>query len=95
MHKIEQAMVAAVERGAVCWERDNTMVTHEGMESDVFLHGNHIATVGPSGVAKPNLDTVRVWPTATMRSRLRALGVDVTKRDHVIYINGKPVAEAQ
>jgi hypothetical protein len=35
---------------------------------------------------------LRQWPTVTTKSRLRALGANLTQKRGVIYLNGNPVA---
>ena len=47
MRKIETQMNAAI-RDSINWKSGNTEVTFdpETNESKVFLHGNHIATIG-------------------------------------------------
>lgn len=96
MRKIEQEMVAAVRAGRV-WAKDNTKVwvTHESdgsFKADVWLHGNHIADYFSSSlVLKVNEYTLSRWPTNTTKSRLRALGANVTTKKGVTYLNGKAV----
>lgn len=83
--KIEQQMIAAL-RARRDWSSGDTRVTATG---HVYLHGNHIATVG-NGV-QVNVDTLRRWPTPTTKSRLRALGVNVTTRNHCTYLNDQEI----
>ena len=47
MRKIETQMNNAIEQG-INWHSSNTVVTfdQESGESSVYLHGNHIATIG-------------------------------------------------
>lgn len=71
MRKIEQQMVAAVEAGRH-WKLSNTEVTPAG---DVLLYGNLIAFKGREGKLERCDATFRRWPTATTKSRLRALGL--------------------
>lgn len=91
MRKIEQQMNNAVYNKAN-WSKDNTSVhynehTHT---SCIRLHGNLIATYKHDGLYKviPNADMFRDWPTATTRSRLRALGVDASIRNFEATIDG-------
>ena len=47
MRKIEIEMNEAIRNGHA-WSKDNTCVTYDptnNMSAEVFLHGNHIATV--------------------------------------------------
>ena len=70
MRKIEQEMNAAISNN-LNWQKDNTSVTYdpETNESKVYLHGNHIATVGD--------DFVQIfdggWQSKTTKSRLNAI----------------------
>ena len=70
MRKIEQEMNAAISNN-LNWQKDNTAVTFdpETNESKVYLHGNHIATVGD--------DFVQIfdggWQSNTTKSRLNAI----------------------
>ena len=47
----------------------NTMVTHEGRDALVYLHGNHIATVGDTFLTIFDGG----WQSNTTKSRLNAL----------------------
>lgn len=93
MRKIEQQMLNAVHDGAT-WHNGNTSVSMHVYGEDtfpnVFLHGNHIATVA-NGKCVVNLETLRKWPTVTTKSRLRALGADLTTKNGAIYLNGVKV----
>ena len=70
MRKIEQQMNEAVANNK-SWSNANTSVTYceENGESRVYLHGNHIATVGD--------DFLQIfdggWQSNTTKSRLNAL----------------------
>ena len=70
MRKIEREMNAAI-RDSRDWKSGNTEVTFDSAtnESKVFLHGNHIATVGD--------DFVQIfdggWQSNTTKSRLNAI----------------------
>ena len=70
MRKIEQQMNAAISNNQN-WQSANTAVTFdpETNESKVYLHGNHIATVGD--------DFVQIfdggWQSNTTKSRLNAI----------------------
>ena len=70
MRKIEQQMNNAISNN-LNWQSSNTSVTFdaETNESKVYLHGNHIATVGD--------DFVQIfdggWQSTTTKSRLNAI----------------------
>ena len=70
MRKIEQQMNNAISNN-LNWQSGNTAVTFdpETNESKVYLHGNHIATVGE--------DFVQIfdggWQSNTTKSRLNAI----------------------
>ena len=70
MRKIEEQMNSAVANNKN-WTSANTSVTYcpESEESKVYLHGNHIATVGD--------DFLQIfdggWQSNTTKSRLNAL----------------------
>ena len=87
MRKIEQAMVKAI-HGVSFWKCGNTEVHPSG---DVYLHGNHIASVVKDGSIKVNEYTLARWPSNTTKSRLRALGVNVTTKNGIIYLDGKAI----
>lgn len=80
MRKIERQMNAAI-RDSINWKSGNTEVTFDAEtgESKVFLHGNHIATVGD--------DFVQIfdggWQSNTTKSRLNAI-----LHDHAITGEG-------
>lgn len=87
MRKIERAMIDAIQRNAN-WRSDNTKVMVYPGVARVFLHGNHIADVCTETYRPtPNLDTLRSWPTPTTKSRLRALGVNVTQKNHEVFVD--------
>jgi len=68
MRKIETQMCSAVQNNAN-WQSANTSVVTEDSTSKVYLHGNHIATVGD--------DYVEIfdggYQSNTTKSRLNAL----------------------
>lgn len=70
MRKIESLMIAAISNNEN-WQSANTAVTYceETGESKVYLHGNHIATVGE--------DFVQIfdggYQSKTTKSRLNAI----------------------
>ena len=98
MRKIEKQMIEAIRSGDN-WKSANTEVRFweraNGIAS-VYLHGHHIATVIRRSnenlypcKAYPIEDTFRDWPTATTRSRLRALGVDASIKNFQACIDGR------
>lgn len=94
MRKIEKQMLHAV-ANLETWHGANTSVSmHVDARGfkvpNVFLHGNHIASV-ENGVLRVNEYTLRKWPSNTTKSRLRALGVNVTTKQGVTYIDGGAV----
>ena len=70
MREIEKKMVVAVADGRH-WKLDNTEVTPDG---EVFLYGNLIAFKVDGKLERCD-STFKRWPTATTKSRLRALGL--------------------
>ena len=96
MRKIEEQMNQAVANNK-SWSSANTSDTYcpESDESRVYLHGNHIATVGD--------DFLQVfdggWQTNTTKSRLNALinrfcnavTDGVYQRQHVWYLSDNKV----
>jgi len=87
MRKIEQQMMSAI-MNRKSWQCGNTTVSIRDANSvSVFLHGNHIADVWALGFVSVNQDTLRQWSTPTTKSRLRALGANVSTRKGVTYLN--------
>lgn len=92
MRKIEESMVAAI-KNVKNWSKGNTTVAWFGVDREkmhtgnVFLHGNHIATVYRDGCVVPDLLTLEEWPTNTTKSRLRALGVNVYTKNSITYVD--------
>ena len=80
MRKIEEQMNSAVSNNKN-WSSANTVVTYceETNESKVYLHGNHIATVGDTWMQLFDGG----WQSNTTKSRLNALlstfGIDGEK----------------
>jgi hypothetical protein len=79
MRKIELAMIEAINtlrhnRANASWSQANTTVTNHvtsgGNATEIFLHGNHIATISET----PSLHiSLAGWNTRTTRSRLTRL----------------------
>lgn len=95
MRKVEQDMLDAIKLRRD-WTGGNTQVVHDndGLETHVFLHGNHIAALTHckrrfASAVYPNRMTVRDYPTRTTMSRLRALGVDVCIKGGLPFIDGE------
>jgi len=91
MRTIESKMLAAIENGKADWSLDNTRVMAIVGGFEVQLHGNRIATVDEYGSVKVDVCTLNRWPTNTTKSRLRALGVNLTQKKGVLYIDGKAI----
>lgn len=93
MRKIEQQMVNAVKA------KTNFSLTNTKVEfvraygiSQVYLHGHHIGGYSHSkNEFIVNVETLFHWPTNTTKSRLRALGVNVTTKKGISYLDGKEV----
>ena len=86
MLKIELEMVDAINNGRN-WRKGNTSVRHTLDGYHVYLHDNRIARIVGREVVV-NIQTLKNWPTATTKSRLRALGVDVITAKGVTLLNG-------
>jgi hypothetical protein len=93
MRKIEKAMVNAI-NNQQNWQLDNTMVRKiDDTNMGVYLFGNHIADVNSStGFVLVNVNTLKVHPTPTTKSRLRALGANVWTKNGVTFLDGIQVA---
>lgn len=97
MRKIEQQMLQAIKDGHTWWSGNTGVVWAcagplAPVFARVYLHGNHIASY--YAFEKESLavrDVVRKWPTATTRSRLRALGIDASIRNGKMFIDGEEV----
>ena len=68
MRKIERQMNEAIRAGNN-FSSSNTMVKHSGKDTEVFLHGNHIATVTNDALTLFDGG----WQSNTTKSRLNAL----------------------
>lgn len=100
MRKIEQQMIDAVYSKCDRWVSGNTGVFLEtagnpyGPRSEVYLYGNMIAVYW-HGVNVPenerlevDVSTLARWPNKTTKSRLRALGANVTTKAGKTYLDG-------
>jgi hypothetical protein len=100
MRKIEKEMLEAIKFGQD-WLNNNTEVSiyssYRVYFADVYLHGNHIAEVicrmGWPDIVKPNVQTLKDYPTRTTMSRLRALGVNVYQSKNVVYLDEEAVSD--
>jgi hypothetical protein len=92
MRKIEQLMNNAI-HSQKRWALQNTIVSPiDDVNVAVYLHGHEIAIVNTyNGFVMTNIDTLRRYPTNTTKSRLRALGVSVSTRKGVTYLDGKAI----
>lgn len=97
MRKIEKQMILAI-AARKYWNSANTCVDYvtagnpHGPRSEIYLHGNHIADYWHEP-KRLDVDTrtLAKWPTPTTKSRLRALGANVTTKKGVTYLNGEAV----
>lgn len=89
MRKIEKVMIQAINERKT-WHGSNTSVSSiDDVNCAVFLHGNHIADVNSrTGFVMVNAYTLAKWPTNTTKSRLRALGANVTTKKGITYLDG-------
>lgn len=97
MRQIEKNMIKAISKWKT-WKQANTrtlaICNPENPLAEkvlVYLYDNHIATVYHDGSIEPNLDTFSAWPTQTTKSRLKALGIDVSIKKFESHINGQPI----
>jgi prepilin-type processing-associated H-X9-DG protein len=98
MRKIEQQMNNAIAQ-RVAFSKDNTLVTivndgnPYGTRAEVYLHGNHIANYWYQDASvEVNERTLAEWSTVTTKSRLRALGANVTTKRGQTFLNGSLIA---
>lgn len=61
------------------------------LTATAYLHGNPIAYVAHGGRVRVDIGTYRDWRTATTRSRLRALGVDLDALDEALGLKGTKI----
>lgn len=90
MRKIELQLIEAI-KAKSNFNKDNTFTTYCPVTNTtaVFLHGNHIGTyMHLYDGFRPDINTLKRWPTNTTKSRLRALGVSLTQKKGVLYIDG-------
>lgn len=95
MKKIEEIMCDAVEN---CKSRKigNTEVKMYGDTCVVYLHGNAIWQQNGWQRKRNHCEfSLAGWNTATTRSRLRALGVDVTTKNFIPMYKGNQISETK
>ena len=93
MRAIEKAMLDAI-NAKKNMQRDNTLVIYypNTDTSGVFLYGHHIGTfIHISGTFRPDIETLKQWPTPTTKSRLRSLGINVYTKAGKTYLNEKEI----
>jgi len=91
MRKIEKAMCIAV-NSRNSWKSDNTTVGYAVGLSTVYLHGHRIATIDHIKHNQTvDADTLAKYPTRTTKSRLNALGFNVTTKKGVTYLDNAPL----
>lgn len=93
MRAIEKVMIQAI-NAKKNLHKDNTSVIYypDTNTSGIFLHGHHIGTfLHISGTFRPDVETLKRWPTATTKSRLRALGVNIYTKAGKTYLNNKEI----
>ena len=95
MRKIERQMNQAIRSGNN-FSSSNTAVRHGfDNEADVYLHGNHIATVKSNSIIIKDGG----WQSNTTKSRLNALldefsyGMRVFQKNYVWFVSYKNVKE--
>lgn len=100
MRKIEKEMLEAV-LNKKDFSKDNTGVffisasesgNPHGARSEIFLHNNHIADFWHD-TSELDVDTRTLarWPTVTTKSRLRALGANITTKQGRTFLNDAPI----
>lgn len=97
MRAIEKKMLSAI-RAKQSWQESNTTVHYAdcnsdyGPRSEVYLFGNHIGDYWHwEQKFDVNLHTLLKWPSATTKSRLRALGVNLIVKKGKILIDNEVV----
>ena len=93
MRVIESKMLRAI-NSRNNFALDNTSVHYikDCDYSEVYLHGHMIAIkYHNTDKTEVNIRTLANWPTRTTKSRLRALGANVTTKKGVTYLDGVAV----
>jgi hypothetical protein len=93
MRKIELRMLQLIanKQSGNCSGNTTVFCHSQNNWCSVHLHGHHIATVSQNGIVKPDLDTLKKYPTMTTKSRLRALGVNVSTRKRVVFVDDNAI----
>lgn len=86
MRTIESKMLQAV-NSRKNFKSSNTEVKKILTGVNVYLHGNNIYSV-INGTA---FFSLAGWNTVTTKSRLRALGVNITTKNFTAYYNGEVI----
>lgn len=90
MRQIEEKMVEAIKQEKNFSLSNTTVKVSDGLLS-VYLFGNCIyARSLASGIAQFSLCG---YNTVTTRSRLNAIGLNITTRRGQVYYNGQPISE--
>lgn len=99
MRVIEKEMLKAIEN-KTDWAKGNMGVFYDnnntkyGARSEVYLFGNHIGDYWyDTKEFVTNIRTLIDWPSATTKSRLRALGVNLVSHRGELFIDGKKLEE--
>ena len=91
MRVIEKQMLSAI-KNKQYFNKDNTIIKHQNGCASIYLHNNHIADFyNHSNKLIVDICTLRNWPTNTTKSRLRALGVNVTTKKGITYLDNVAV----
>ena len=94
MRKIETQMNRAIRTGKN-FSSSNTQVSHDSEGANVYLHGNHIATVKANSIILKDGG----WQSNTTKSRLNALldefsyGMRVFQKNWEWFVSYKNVSE--
>lgn len=98
MRKIEHEMICAIKMRKN-WNKGNMSVIYdaeqchaEEIKAKIYLHGNHIANYFYTKPLEVNLATLAKWPTPTTKSRLRALGANVSTKKGRTYLDNVEAA---
>lgn len=89
MRSIEKEMIAAIQ-SKQNWIKSNTYITYNDKTdmTSVYLFSNHIGDYSHNQEKFiTDLHTLENWPTPTTKSRLRALGVNLTQNKGKVYID--------
>lgn len=87
MKQVEKKMLDAVRNGRN-FRSGNTVVSNENGVICVYLFGNQIAEFRDG----KRFFTLAGWCTVTTRSRVNALGANVSQRNFAPYFNGVQIS---